>query len=530
MTLALMLPGMTDPPSAAGAPPMPGLAAMPARRRMAWAAPVATLALVGGASLAALLGDGVLSEGALGMVYLVPIVAAAVWFGPLQGGLAAGLAFLCWNFLFLEPRYTLAISGAQDVVGAAVFALVALLLAGTTGGLGRSVRAARRREQGLGRLIAISRRLGAATDRGDLVQAIAEEAARLTGQPACVLLPLPPAPGDMVPEPVLRAAVPIDAEPDTALAWDAARTALGWGRATGHGTVILPEAGWQFRPMRTESGIAGLVGLRADSLVPPLDAAGEAALDALLDQAALALERATLIEERAHGAARAEAETLRTALLSSLGHDLKTPLTTIRGAIATLRGAGPALTEATRADLLATAEEETTRLARWIANILDMLRIEHGQVVPRREPVDLTEALETAVARLRRPVAIAPGPRLVAPRLDPVLLDQVLANLLDNALKFAGPAGQVRVAARREGAELAITVEDDGPGIAAADLARVFDPYFRAMRTDRVAAGSGLGLAICRGLVRAMDGRIAAESPIGPDGRGTRVTVRVPAA
>ena len=120
-------------------------------------------------------------------------------------------------------------------------------------------------------------------------------------------------------------------------------------------------------------------------------------------------------------------------------------------------------------------------------------------------------------------------PGLVAPRLDPVLLDQVLANLLDNGLKFSAPEGQVTLRTRRDGADVALVVEDDEPGIPRTDLHRVFDPVFRATRTDRVAASSGLGLAISRGLVRAMGGRIVAESPISPDGRGTRMTIQFPA-
>ena len=207
-------------------------------------------ALVALATAMGLAFDGVVPEGALGMVYLVPIVAAAVGFGPVQGALAAALSFLCWNFLFLPPRYTLTIAGPQDVVGVVVFALVALLLAGTTGGLGRSVRAARARMLGLRRLVEFSRRLGAPGDKGDLVQAIAEEASRIAGGPACVLLLLPPLPGESAPEPVLRAAVPIDAAPDDA-SMAAARWAVANRRAAGRGTDTLPSAAWQFRPMRT---------------------------------------------------------------------------------------------------------------------------------------------------------------------------------------------------------------------------------------------------------------------------------------
>ncbi|WP_439597755.1 ATP-binding protein [Falsiroseomonas sp.] len=517
-------------PEPAGAP-----RPVPAERRAlpSWIGWAATPVLVALTTLVGLAFDGVVPEGALGMIYLVPIVAAAVSFGPIQGGLAAGLSFLAWNFLFLPPRYTLTIAGPQDVVGVVVFALVALLLAGTTGGLGRSVRAARARMLGLRRLVEFSRRLGGAGDKGDLVQAIAEEASRIAGGPACVLLLLPPLPGETVPEPVVRASVPVEAEPDEA-SMAAARWSAANRRPAGRGTDTLPSAAWQFRPMRTARGLAGLVGLHPPEGSGPLDGEAGRALNALLDQAAVALERAELMEERARGEARAETEALRTALLTSLGHDLKTPLTSIRGAIATLRTSGPALSEATRADLLAAAEEETERLSRWIANILDIVRIEHRQIQPRRETVDLGEAAETAAMRASRAhgreVALDLGTRPAVPRLDPALLDQVLANLLDNALKFSAPDGRVTLRLTRAGPEVAITVEDDGPGIPREDLHRVFDPFFRAMRTDRVAAGSGLGLAICRGLVQAMGGRIAAESPVTPDGRGARMVVRFPGA
>jgi two-component system sensor histidine kinase KdpD len=497
-----------------------------------WLGWAATPGLVAGATLVALAFDGTVPEGTLGMVYLVPIVAAAVSFGPLQGGLAAALSFLAWNFLFLPPRYTLAIAGPQDVVGVVVFGLVALLLAGTTGGLGRSVRAARARLVSLRRLVELSRRLGAPGDRADIVIAVAEEASRIAGGAACVLLPLPPAPGESAPEPVVRAAVPVEAEPDDG-AMAAARWAMANGRAAGQGTDTLPALPWQFRPMRGAHGVIGLLGIKLPEEAGPLDTERSKALDALLDQAVIALERAELMEERARGEARSETEALRTALLTSLGHDLKTPLTSIRGAIGTLRASGESLTPAARDDLLLTAEEETARLTRWIGNILDMVRIENRQVTPRQDMVDMAEAAESAARRATRATGRALDhdlpPGLVAPRLDPVLLDQVLANLLDNALKYSAPEGRVTLRTRRDGADMVLSVEDDGPGIPRGDLYRVFDPFFRATRTDRVAAGSGLGLAISRGLVQAMGGRIAAESPVTPDGRGTRMTIRFPA-
>ena len=333
---------------------------------------------------------------------------------------------------------------------------------------------------------------------------------------------------------MLRAAVPVEAEPDTA-GWAAARWALAHGRATGHGTDTLPAGTpWQFRPIGRPDSVLGILGLRLGGEDQRLDPDTDRAIGALLDQAGVALERMRLIEDAAHSSARAETETLRTALLTSLSHDLRTPLTSIRGAIETLQAAGASMPAARRNDLLQTAAEESARLARYLGNILDIVRIEHGQITPKREPVDIADAIETAALRAerssRRTIRRAPGAPLPSPNLDPALLDQVLANLLDNALKFSGPQGKVAIRAEPDRGGVAIIVEDDGPGIPRPDLERVFDPFFRTTRADSgTGGGTGLGLAICRGLAHAMGGRIHADSPVTPGGNGTRMTLRFPA-
>ncbi|HEV7457348.1 MAG TPA: sensor histidine kinase KdpD [Roseococcus sp.] len=504
---------------------LPAPAALPPW--LGWGAVPATIALVVTLGYGA---EGLLAERTLGMVFLAVVVALAALLGPWHAAAGAVLGFLSWNFFFLEPRYTFELLEGADLVGLGAFAAVALLLAGTTGRLGRSVRTARARMLALRRLVEFSRRLGGPGGLADLLPAVAEEATRVAGTPSAVVMPLEPLLPGAAPEPVVRAAMPVTMELDeTAMA--AARWALAQGRPAGRDTDTLPTAPWQFRPMRTARGVVGLVGVKLDDRAEPLAGETDKALTALLDQAAVAIERAQLMEREARGAARAETEQLRTALLTSLGHDLRTPLTSIRGALGTLRASGDALPAETRADLLLAAEEETARLSRYLSNILDMVRIEHGQLEPRREPVNIPEALEVAVARARRTtgreIRVMVRERLTEPRLDPALLDQILGNVLDNALKFS--EAPVRVTARREGHEVAIAVEDEGPGIPAEDLHRVFDPFFRVTRADRVAAGTGLGLAICRGLAHAMGGRIAAESPIHPEGGGTRITLRFPA-
>ncbi len=450
-------------PEPAGAP-----RALPAESRDLphWAGWTATPALVAAATAVGLVFDGVVPDGALGMVYLVPIVAAAVGFGPVQGALAAALSFLAWNFLFLPPRYTFTIAGPQDVVGVIVFALVALLLAGTTGRLGQSVRAARARMLGLRRLVEFSRRLGAAGDKGDLVQAIAEQASRIAGGPACVLLLLPPLPGEAAPEPVLRASVPIDAAPDEA-SMAAARWAVAHRRMAGHGTDTLPSAAWQFRPMRTANGLAGLVGLRLPLEEGRLDGDADRALDALLDQAAVALERAELMEERARGEARAETEALRTALLTSLGHDLKTPLTSIRGAIATLRTSGPRSRRPRAQTCWPPPRRRPSGCPAGSRTSSTSFASRTTRSRPRREPVDLAEAVETVASRAARAhgraVAVDPGRARPRRASIPRCSTRCSPTCSTNALKFSAPDGRVAAKVGREGPEAVITIEDDGP-------------------------------------------------------------------
>jgi two-component system sensor histidine kinase KdpD len=511
---------------------VPSPSAVPARIRPeavglpGWVGWVTVPALVSLATGLSLLADGAVPEGGLGMIYLAAVVALAALFGPLPAAAGAFLAFLVWDFLFLLPRFTFALSGIQEVMGAAIFFCVALLLAGTTGGLGRSVATARARMFGMRRLIELSGKLSAAASAGDLLIVVAQEASSLVGRPACVLLPLDG-------EPVVRAARPVETEPDAA-SMAAARWAQAKGTRAGFATDALPSAEWQFRPMRTAQGVVGLLGLRMADAAAAIDAERDRALDSLLDQAAIALERSQLMEDHARSKARAETEALRSALLASIGHDLRTPLTSIRGALETLRLSGEALPAPIREDLLVTAEEETVRLARYLGNIIDIVRLENGQLQPKREPIDIADAIHTAAERITRhsgrTIRCTRLERLPSLRLDAALLDQVLTNLLDNAIKFSAPETEVFIAARRDGPHVLITVEDAGRGIPPDQLKQIFDPFFRVRLGDQAPAGTGLGLglAICRGLVHAMDGRITAESPI-RDGRGARMSVYLPA-
>jgi two-component system sensor histidine kinase KdpD len=261
-------------------------------------------------------------------------------------------------------------------------------------------------------------------------------------------------------------------------------------------------------------------------------------LDALTDQSAVALARLRLDEATRAAKLLAESEKLRGALLSSISHDLGTPLATITGAVSTLRANSGALDAPARAQLLEAIHEESDRLARFVGNLLDMTRLEGGALALRRDWADPRELIGGAIARLRkrlpaRAVTFDAPAGLPLLRADSVLLGQAIYNLLDNAAKYSPEDSVIEVAVATRDGKLVVTIGDDGRGVPAADLERVFDKFYRARADgdgrwdDRRVAGTGLGLPICRGLVEAHGGTVRLESPR-TNGRGTRATVVLP--
>lgn len=511
-------------------PPRP---ATPASSRgwVPWAAATAMVAAVTGLGL---LLAGAVPQEALGMVFLAVAVAAASLQGLGLALYAAVLGFLAWDFFFIPPVHTVTIANAHDSVAAAVF----LVVAGITGWLAGRVRAEARagqaRIEGLRRVVAFSRRLGEPATEGELLAEIARQAAGVADAPAAVLSGGGEGVEDDHEALRVQAAEPADAAgaiDEGALA--AARWCWAHGQPTGRGTSTLPGAAWRFLPLRTARGRLGVLGVRPGDEPP---APRLQTLDALADQAALALERVRLTGQAARAAAAEETQRLRTALLNSLSHDLRTPLTAIRGAAGTLRGAWDALTPETRADLLAGIEENTAGMARFLSDIMDLTRLESGQISPRLAAVPVGEIVEAAIARIPEaafvPVALSdPPPRVLA---DPALLERALANVLDNAVKYGPPGAPPVVRVEAASGRVCILVADEGVGIPPEDLPHVFDSFYRARRGDRAPPGVGLGLAIARGLVEAMGGSIEARSPrpdVPADGApGTEVALRLPEA
>jgi two-component system sensor histidine kinase KdpD len=259
---------------------------------------------------------------------------------------------------------------------------------------------------------------------------------------------------------------------------------------------------------------------------------GRRLLDALADQAAVAIERIILAEDIDRARVTAETERLRVALLTSVSHDLRTPLASITGALTSLRRYGAAYDEPAKDALMATIQAEAERLDRFIGNLLDMTRLESGEIELKPELADLSEIVGTVLHRADKllaehRVAVEIEKDLPMLRVDYLLLEQTLFNLLDNAAKYAPVGSLVRLRARRDGGSVVIEVMDEGPGIPPQELERIFDKFYRVHAQDRQRAGTGLGLAICRGFIAALGGTITAGNR--DDRSGAIFTLRLPA-
>jgi two-component system sensor histidine kinase KdpD len=283
--------------------------------------------------------------------------------------------------------------------------------------------------------------------------------------------------------------------------------------------------------MRTGREAVGVIGLDNDRQGPILTPEQQRLFDALSDQAALAIERVQLVSDVDSARLAAETDRLRAALLTSISHDLKTPLAAVMGSADTLKDLGLQMDEGARRELLATIIDESERLNRFIANLLDMTRIGSGAMEPNYAWHFAGDIVGTALSRAgkivsRHRVEVGIPQSLPMLRVDPVLFEQVLFNLLDNAAKYAPEGSAIGIRGWQEANAILLSVTDEGPGIPAGDMERIFDSFYRVRKGDHVQAGTGLGLSICRGFVEAMGGTITAANRV--DRPGAVFTIRMP--
>jgi len=452
------------------------------------------------------------------------VLASAVQFGAGPSVVSAVLSVLCYNFFFLPPLYTFTIADPANVVALFFFLIVAVLTSSLTARTRNQAVIAQRQARTTSELYSFSQKLAGIATLDDLLWATAHQIAVMLKVEVVILIPE----GDGI---AVRAGFPPEDELDAAdLA--AARWCWDHNQSAGRGADTLPGAKRLFLPLRTGRSPVGVLGINRKAPGPLFTPDERRLLDALSDQAAVAIERTQLAEDIDEARVLAETERLRSSLLTSISHDLRTPLASIIGTITSLRSFGKLYDDHTRDDMLATAQEEAERLNRFVANLLDMTRIDSGAIELRREMTDLSDIVGSALQRCSRVladhrVAVTLAPDLPMFPLDFVLTEQVLVNLLDNAAKYAPKGTTVEIDARAAEGDVVIEVRDEGPGIPDEDLERIFDKFYRVRSGDRQRAGTGLGLAICRGFVEAQGGTIHAANRIGRS--GAVFTIRLPA-
>ena len=462
------------------------------------------------------------------LVFLTAVIGVAVRYGlgpSLAGSVASVLAY---NFFFIPPLHTFLVADPTNVAALFFFFVVAVITSNLAARVRAQAVAARRRAEATEALYAFSRRIADIVALDDLLRATAQQIASMLALDAVLLLP------DQAGALQVRASCPpVD--------WidlvdvDAVRSAWAADCPGGQGRRDALRVGERlFVPLRTSHGVVGVVGISLRNRPGvPLTSEERRLLDALLDQAAVAIERVCLAAERDEARLAVETERLRSALLASLSHDLKTPLASITGAVTALRQYADLYDAAARDELAGTIQDEAERLTRFVTNLLDMVRLEAGGIVLDRQPVDVGEVIGTALQRTApvlagHRVAVDLAPDVPMLNLDPVLFEQVLVNLLDNAAKYAPPGSTVTLKGRQHGGTVVLTVTDEGPGLAPDDVAHAFEKFYRANVGDRRRAGTGLGLAICRGFVEALGGTIGAANRT--DRSGAVFTVTFPAA
>jgi two-component system sensor histidine kinase KdpD len=460
----------------------------------------------------------------LSFIYLIAILLVALDRGFRVSAFACALSFIIFDFLFIPPRLSLLIDRSEDFLTLALFLVIALTMSLIGDRLQRQIEVTRRNAERTQALYDFNRVLAGKSAVEDIKTLVVRHVAQSLKANAVLLLPE----GERL-EPA--AAWPENIRLDTA-----STAAMEWawqhGRPAGLNSDTLPSAAFYGLPLRTGTDKIGVLAISpadGENFTPD----HETFFASLSNQSAIALGRARLASDVEKARLQTETERLRSSLLSSISHDLRTPLVAILGATTSLRDYWDKFDDKMRREMFATIEEEADRLNRFVQNLLDMTQLVAGGLNLKREPVDVQDLVGSALSKLRKQIGDHPLRLDISGELPPVdgdlsILERVLVNVIDNACKYAPPDQPITLSARRETHYVRITITDRGPGIPEEERERVFDMFYRVKVGAAPVSGAGLGLAICRGFIEAHGGRITAQP--GPDGAGTQIVIRLPIA
>lgn len=456
------------------------------------------------------------------MLYLLVVVIAALYLGRRPAIVASLLSVVAFNYIFVPPYYTYVVSDAQFLLTFAALLLVGIVISTLTAQARDQAKAAQRRETLTATLYELSRNLAAAVEPEKIAKIVVNHIHQIFEGQAIILLADP---SQERLHPCLNNSEFVFGDNEAAVAmW-----AFQHSQPAGHGTDTLAGVTSTYLPLKTAQRVIGVLGVHLTKEAGPLAPEQWRLLESFANQAAQAIRRVQLAEEARQAHLLRETEKLQAALLNSISHDLRTPLASITGALSSLCDDAACLDAAARSVLINTAWEQADRLNSLVGNLLEMTRLESGAMKVKKEPYEVQDVIGVALTQLAnrlgdRTVNIDAPANLPLVPMDFVLMVQVLANLLDNALKYSPVDRPVNICARVTATELLIDVIDQGLGIPEQDLPRIFDKFYRVARTNGI-GGTGLGLSISKGIVEAHGGRIWAEN--NPAG-GVRVTIALP--
>jgi len=467
------------------------------------------------------------------MFYLAAVVFAAVYLGRGPSMLTALLSVLAFDFFFVPPRFTFAVTNTEYILTFIGLFIVGIVVSTLAVQAREQAEAARTREAETASLYAFSRDLASAVTLDEIVSIVVTHLSENFSRQLMVLLPENGklelsgyTPETLLDEQEQRAFssafMPANASSPRQLD-ESERAVAIWafehGEPAGRDTDTLPATKVRYLPLKTSRGVVGVLGVQPHETTKHLTPEQRRLMEAFANQAALAIERVRLADETQQARLQIETEQLRNSLLSSVSHDLRTPLAAITGAASSLMDEDNALEPPMRHEMAQTIYEEAERLNRLLRNLLDMTRLESGALHINKELQPLEEVIGAALSRLEVPlINRAVNIRLPADLpfvpIDSVLIEQVFINLLENAIKYTPPGSPIDLSATADGAEVVMEVADRGPGLPPGDEQRIFEKFYRA-RGSQNGSGVGLGLTICRGVIEAHGGRIWAENRSG---------------
>ncbi|MBN1379924.1 MAG: DUF4118 domain-containing protein [Gammaproteobacteria bacterium] len=454
------------------------------------------------------------------MVLLVGVLIAATRTSPGPAIWSAILGFVAYNYLFTEPRYTLFMHDYDDILTVSFFLFVAIISGSLAVRLRRQIQALKTARHATETLYSLSLKLMASPDPKAVLSTGMSFLQQQFKQPVVALQQ-----NDEQRLINIMGDKEINGNDLAAAdwAWQNARPA-GWSTDT-----MDDNANWLWQPLISERGPLALVGVQRIERL--LTTEQTQLLDALLREITLALDRSYLSQDLETARIQSETEHLRSALLSSVSHDLRTPLSIMIGSVSSLLQYHGQLSDADQKDLLESTLGEAERLNRYIQNLLDMTRLGYGEMKLARSWVALEDILASATQRLhsvlvRLQIHTRIGDGIPLLFVHAALIEQALINILENAARFSPPDGAIQIEAQMLGQDLELTVTDQGPGIPEAERSKIFDMFYTVKKGDRISAGTGLGLAICQGMIGAHGGRI--EALAGSQNKGTKIRIVLP--